>query len=283
MASIDKRANGKYLARWREHPGGPQRARSFARKIDAQQFLVGVQHAQHSGTYVEPERARVTLREFAEVHIARQPWRAGTESTARAALHHALVVLGDRPLNAIRRGDVQAMLAGIDRAPGTVRLVRQHLTSVLQAAVDDGLIVRNPARGVKVAGSPTGEVVPPTTAQVQALYDVAPEWFRAAIVLGAGLGLRQAEASGLTVDRIDWLRDRSVRIDRQWRTRTKPFTFAPAKSAASVRTIPAAASLCSLSSAVTSAHDVMVSSCRSMAPEPRRSITIGSVRPSGRR
>jgi len=67
-------------------------------------------------------------------------------------------------------------------------------------------------------------VVPPTTGEVQALYDAAPDWFRVAIVFGAGLGLRQAEASGLTVDRIDWLRDRSVRIDRQWRTKTKPFT-----------------------------------------------------------
>jgi integrase len=158
-------------------------------------------------------------------------------------LRHALDVLGDRPLNTIRRGDVQALLAGLVLAPGTVRLVRQHLSGVLQAAVDDGLLVRNPARGVKVAASPTGEVVPPTTAQVQALYDAAPEWFRAAIILGAGLGLRQAEASGLTVERIDWLRDRSVRIDRQWQTKVQPFAFAPPKSVASVRTIPAASSV----------------------------------------
>jgi len=35
MASIDKRPNGKWRARWREYPGGPQRARHFVRKIDA--------------------------------------------------------------------------------------------------------------------------------------------------------------------------------------------------------------------------------------------------------
>jgi hypothetical protein len=32
MASIDKRPNGGYRARWREYPGGPQRTRHFARK-----------------------------------------------------------------------------------------------------------------------------------------------------------------------------------------------------------------------------------------------------------
>lgn len=57
-------------------------------------------------------------------------------------------------------------------------------------------------------------------------------------MLGAGLGLRQAEASGLTVDRVLWL-ERSVRIDRQWVTRRGLAEFAPPKTAGSVRTIPA--------------------------------------------
>ena len=39
MASIDKRANGRYLARWREYPGAPQKTRTFRRKKDAERFL----------------------------------------------------------------------------------------------------------------------------------------------------------------------------------------------------------------------------------------------------
>jgi hypothetical protein len=42
MASIDKRTDGTYRARWREYPGGPQKTRQFARKSDAQTFLDGV-------------------------------------------------------------------------------------------------------------------------------------------------------------------------------------------------------------------------------------------------
>ena len=39
MASIDKRANGRYIARWREYPGAPQKTRTFHRKKDAERFL----------------------------------------------------------------------------------------------------------------------------------------------------------------------------------------------------------------------------------------------------
>jgi integrase len=80
--------------------------------------------------------------------------------------------------------------------------------------------------------------VPPTVEQVAALYDKAPNWFRPAVVLGAGLGLRHAEVSGLTVHRVLWL-ERAVRVDRQWVTRRGLAEFAPPKTASSVRTIPA--------------------------------------------
>lgn len=240
MASIDKRPNGTYRARYREYPGGPQRTRSFARKIDATRWLTEVQHKLMAGTYVTPEVGRTTLRQWTETFLGRQPWRANTLATATASLEHALAVLGDRPLSSIRRGDVQDMLGGLDLAPGTVRLVRQHLGAVMAAAVVDELIPRNPVAGAKVAGGAVGEVVPPTVEVVRALHEAAPEWFRPAIALGAGLGLRQAEASGLTVDRIDWLRDRSVRVDRQWSTKRRPYHFAPPKTEASIRTIPAA-------------------------------------------
>jgi integrase len=57
-------------------------------------------------------------------------------------------------------------------------------------------------------------------------------------VLGAGLGLRQAEASGLTADRVLWLA-RAVRVDRQWNSRQRPAGFAPPKTRSSDRTVPA--------------------------------------------
>jgi hypothetical protein len=160
MASIDKRPSGKYLARWREYPGGPQRTKTFARKVDAERFLVDVQHRLLSGTYVDPGVSRTTLDAYAEVHLARQPWRASTGEVAARALTHAGRELGRRPLGSIRKGDVQAFVSGLELAPSTVATTFQHLNTLLEAAVDDGLIARNPARGVKLPGRAGGEVVP---------------------------------------------------------------------------------------------------------------------------
>jgi integrase len=238
MASIDKRANGKWRARWREYPGGPQRARHFARKIDAERHLVQVQHQLMSGTYITPEAGRVSVSDFAAVHLARQPWRPSTGDAAGKAFVHILRKFADRPLASLRKGDVQAFVTGLDMRASTVALVFQHLNSLLEAAVEDGLIARNPARGVKLPALLAGEVVPPTVEQVEALYQAALPWFRPAVLLGAGLGLRQAEASGLTADRVQWLA-RSVRIDRQWNSRHRPAAFSPPKTRSSERTVPA--------------------------------------------
>lgn len=240
MASIDKRPNGKYRARWREYPGGPQRTKSFARKLDAERHLIDVQHRLLSGTYVAPEHARMTLRAYVAEHLARQPWRAATADVGSRALAHAVRVLGDRPIGSIRKSDVQAFVSGLGLSPATVATTFQHLRALLEAAIDDGLIARNPARGVKLPARGEGEDVPPTDEQVEQLLRNAPAWFRPAVVLGAGLGLRQAETSGLTADRVLWL-ERAVRVDRQWLSHRGLAEFGPPKSASSSRTIPASA------------------------------------------
>jgi integrase len=132
----------------------------------------------------------------------------------------------------------------MDLAPSTVRVAFQHLNALLDAAVEDRLLAVNPARGVKLPELTAPEVTPPTVVQVQAIYTAAPVWFRPAVIMGAGLGLRQAEASGLTVDRIDWL-GRAVRVDRQWITRRRRAEWGPTKTKASTRVIPASAFLLS--------------------------------------
>ena len=245
MASVEKRSDSQWRARWREYPGGPQRTKHFGRKVDADRHLVKVQHDLMVGAYIDPKAAQVTLRPYIATHLVRQPWRPATVSLARnAPERHVLGFFGDRPLGSIRKADVQAFVTGLDLAPATVKLVHQHLSGLLSAAAEDRLIVVNPAVGVRLPRAGAGEVVPPSAEMVRALYEAAPGWFSVAVVLGAGLGLRQAEASGLTADRVDWLAGRSVRVDRQWRSKTVEQTgFAPPKSESSIRTIPAAASV----------------------------------------
>ena len=55
MASIEKRVRDGQTS-WRAHyrtPAGAQRNKTFARKVDAQRFLAGVENAKVVGSYVD--------------------------------------------------------------------------------------------------------------------------------------------------------------------------------------------------------------------------------------
>lgn len=64
MASIAKRPDGRWRARYRD-PDGKERARHFDRKIDAQRWLDDQTTAMTTGTWVDPAAGRVTFREYA--------------------------------------------------------------------------------------------------------------------------------------------------------------------------------------------------------------------------
>ncbi len=54
----------------------------------------------------------------------------------------------------------------------------QHLNALLEAAVEDRLDRREPGQGVKLPELTVPEVIPPTTVQVQAIYEKVAEWCR---------------------------------------------------------------------------------------------------------
>ena len=115
------------------------------------------------------------------------------------------------------------------------------MRGVFKAAMRDGLIGRDPCDGLRVPCEQPGCVCRPRT-KFGALGGSC-SLVRPAVILGAGLGLRQGEAAGLTVDRVDFLR-RTVTVDRQWLTPSSgPAGFAPPKTESSVRVIPAATSV----------------------------------------
>lgn len=119
------------------------------------------------------------------------------------------------------------------------RIVRQHVAATFNQAIDDRLIAANPALGLKMPRVQKHVVAPLLPEEVDRLLAAADPWYRPAIVVGAGLGLRMGEAAGLTIDRIDFLR-RTTRIDRQWRqgTQSQPGMFGPPKTSAGNRVIP---------------------------------------------
>jgi len=251
MASIEKRPDGKFRARWREYPNGPQRTKSFDRKIDARQFVVDVEHRLMSGTYVPPKAGMITLADYSVEWLARRSWAQSTEDKIGVDLRlHILPSLGRRPLASLRRAHIEEWAKGLPLSAQTVAGTFQTLAMMLASAVDDHRIARNPATGADLPKITTGPVVPMAVEDVRALAAGCVERQRAAVVTAAGTGLRQGELFAVTVDRIDFVR-RTLRVDRQlWTPRDGPPRFAPPKTRNSYRTI----ALSSLVADTLSAH-----------------------------
>jgi integrase len=240
VASIAKRPNGQWRARYRE-AAGKEHSKHFDRKTDAQRWLDEVTAAIVTGQYVDPRSGRITFREYAERWRATQVHRLTTQDYIEGNLRrHAYPVLGDKALSSIKPSEVQAWVKGMaDRlAPSTVGVVHGVVSGIFRAAVRDRLIVANPCDGTRLPKTTPSRVEPLPVETVHALADAVPARYRALVILAAGSGMRQGECLGLTVDRLDFLR-RVVHVDRQLVTVTgRPSFLTAPKTVASVRTIP---------------------------------------------
>lgn len=209
MASIAKRPNGSWRARYRD-VDGREHARHFSRKIDAQRWLDEVTAAVVTGAYVDPKLARTTVAEWCEVWLKGYAvHRTSTVRQARTHLKRITAHFGDRPLSAVKPSHVKAWMAALKAeglADSTVYALHSRLGQVMGDAVHDGLIPRSPVSRRTSPGAGKQRPYVATTAQVWALHDALPEHFRPVVLLGAFAGLRVAEIAALRVSDVDFMR-----------------------------------------------------------------------------
>ncbi|MEQ8842553.1 MAG: site-specific integrase [Acidimicrobiales bacterium] len=218
------RAADRWKVRWRE-PDGKERAKRFDLKRDASSFATRVRRELDVGSYQ-------TRTEF-ELHAKRQR-EATVRAVARRWLElesvrlkpttvvayesiiegHIEAAFGTTPVSQLDARDVQQFVAGLTsggRQPRTVRNVVNVLRPVLELAVSEGLVDKNPADGVRLPP-------PRTTASERMVFAPAEELIRLATELGrtysplvlfaAFVGLRAGELHALRVGDVDSSRGR---------------------------------------------------------------------------
>lgn len=236
MADIDRRG-GKWVARWRD-PDGKQRWKTFARKLDAERFMIALQADLQRGTYTDPKAGAVTLADYAGKWLAAQLHLRPNSATlyAQHVRAHIVPKLGSNRIGAIKRTEAKNFVAALsaELAPSTTATVFAVLRALMQGAVDDGLIAVNPCTRVPLPRIDKRVLVPLPADAVLALAAAISPRYELAVWLAAGLGLREGEALGLTAARVDFLR-RSVHVLEQMQNRQ----LSPLKTKASRRVIPA--------------------------------------------
>jgi len=118
-------------------------------------------------------------------------------------------------------------------AASSKRQVIRDVSSIYIAAIDDGLINRNPTRVQSVTRPKTEDkkVQPWAFAQVESMARALPGRYAVLPYLGAGTGMRRGEMFGLAVDDVVFLGRRPVlHVHRQVRIVAAELCFSPVKN-----------------------------------------------------
>jgi integrase len=211
---VRKLPSGRWQARYAGPDGIDRPAdETFASKNDAEVWLTLKEAEIRRGDWMDPDAGRIPFGTYAGTWINDQVLKPRTEELYRGLLrNHLAPTFGDTDLSDIREGDIRSwrkrrLAAGPtqDRPFGPVTVAKAYrlLHAILNTAVDDGLIRRNPCR-IKGAGqefSPEREVIPlPTLLE---LLDQVPPRYRGLVLLATFASLRFGELAGLRRGHVD--------------------------------------------------------------------------------
>src|SRR3954447_25987350 len=138
-----------WRARWRDDRG-QQHSKSFRRRVDAERFMTQLEYARLNGAYVDPAAGKITIGEWAarwmHAQVQLKPkTRSSYESLLRCWL---LPRWGNVAINKVTFGAVAAWVGDMQIGGLSASRTRQAyhvLTGMLDDAVKDGRLVRNPA------------------------------------------------------------------------------------------------------------------------------------------
>ena len=196
FGSLRRLPSGRWQARYRNRDGllvpGPV---TFASRGDAAAWLARAQGDQARGDFVDPRAGRITLAAFAERFLADRVLAERTRETYRGLLDgHVLPTLGGLDIGQLAPGTVRSWYARLARShPSTAAKAYRLLRTMMNTAVADELILRNPCRIDGAGRESTPERPIATLAELELLVTAMPARFRAMILLACWCHLRKAE------------------------------------------------------------------------------------------
>ncbi len=181
--------------------GGRRHTANYDTRAEAEAGRAEMLRARARGGSADPTADGITLAEWGRRWFAGRVVRATTAARDESIWRlHVAPALGERRLASLRRSDISAWvseLAASDMAPATAVRVRAILVACLTAAVDEELLVVNPAARVPAPRVDRPErrfLAPAELAALEAAMD--PHW-SLIVPFAAATGLRIGELAGL--------------------------------------------------------------------------------------
>ena len=217
--------------------------RTFPNKTDAEVWLTVKEAEILNGDWLDPESGRVPFAEYAAAWIEERPnLRPNSIQLYRYLLRcHLRPAFESKTVADIREADVRRWRKKlVDAGVSAVTVAKAYrlLKAVLNTAVDDGLIKRNPCR-IKGAGqekSPERPVL--TITEVYALAEAVDQRYHVLVLLGTFGSLRWGELAALRRRHID-LEAGTVRVEHLLTELPGGgYQFGPPRSEAGQRVVP---------------------------------------------
>lgn len=218
MATIeayDTKAGRRFMVRYRRPDMTETKKRGFVTKRDAQFWATSIESSKMEGNYIDPSEGKVTVTELGEHWLKTIRVKRGSKIAYETAFRlHVQPVFGGYPVNTVRKAKVREWVAELSGARAAQTVIRAHyvLQAILQLAVEDRRIPRNPARGLKNLPKKTRRKnVYLTYPQVEALAEAANDHrlhayknvYGDVIYFAAYVGLRWGEIASLTAADVD--------------------------------------------------------------------------------
>jgi integrase len=237
----------RWQVRWRDETGS-QCKRNFPRRKGtdpetcAEAFDAQRTADQARGEWIDPRVGRTPFAEYAPVWMKSRLHKTATIDTYEGHLrNHITPVFGPFGLTAIRPTMVQQWIKDLQAvkglAPSTIETIYVIFASIMRGAVRDGYIRKTPCADIRLPETGPTVVRLLNPRQVLALASVMPRRYALLVLIGAGAGLRQGEAFGLALDRIN-VDAGMITVDQQVIIVERRPTLAPPKTSASLRDVP---------------------------------------------
>jgi integrase len=201
FGAIRRLPSGRYQARY-PGPDGVMRPApfTFETTADADDWLAEKQTEIRRGEWRDPEAGAVGFRAYADKWVEERELAPLTRDLYRYLLDKHLTAFADLDLDEITAPRVREWRAERLRITGAKTITAKAyrlLKAIMETAVDDELIQRNPCR-IKGAGKEkAAERRIATVAQVDALADAVGMRWRLMVYLGAYGPMRPEELAGL--------------------------------------------------------------------------------------
>jgi integrase len=224
--TVRKLPSGRWQARlWLGDGRRIPADRTFATKTDANLWVASQRTKAAAGRPDDPERARVSLADYARSWLAQQGhlaprtveiYRNQLERHILPEVDDSIVSLGDLSLNELTPEVIRSwyQVLVVNRSKSTAAKAYVRLRQILNQAVDDERILRNPCRIRRGGVERHEEQRFATMPELLEIAALAPERYQV-LILTAGLGgLRQGELFGLRRRDLD-LEKGVVRVRRK--------------------------------------------------------------------